>query len=319
MLQTTDPVTREIIKNALMSAADTMALTVVRTARSAVIKHGMDFSTALFNAEGLQVAQGLTLPPHLGSMAPALEGVMNAFGDDVKPGDIFANNDPYEGASHLPDIFLFKPIFVNDVLMGWSCCIGHQTDIGGRVAGGNACDNTEIYQEGLILPPLKLYAEGELNQAVWRILEKNVRVPDKVLGDVQALLAAVRFGERDLLRLVDEYGLEEMKSYMADILDTTEALTRAEISSLPAGRVELRRPHRQRRHRSPVHRHPRQRAHRWRRGFCRLRRHLTPGEGQHQPQLRLHQVQRLCRDEVPHRPGHPVQQRLLPPLQHHRP
>jgi N-methylhydantoinase B len=235
MLQTTDPVTREIIKNALMSAADTMALTVVRTARSAVIKHGMDFSTALFNAEGLQVAQGLTLPPHLGSMAPALEGVMNAFGDDVKPGDIFANNDPYEGASHLPDIFLFKPIFVNDVLMGWSCCIGHQTDIGGRVAGGNACDNTEIYQEGLILPPLKLYAEGELNQAVWRILEKNVRVPDKVLGDVQALLAAVRFGERDLLRLVDEYGLEEMKSYMADILDTTEALTRAEISSLPQG------------------------------------------------------------------------------------
>ena len=239
MLQTTDPVTREIVKNALMSAADTMALTVVRTARSAVIKHGMDFSTALFTADGQQVAQGLTLPPHLGSMAPALEGVMNAFGDDVLPGDIFANNDPYEGASHLPDIFLFKPIFVNDTLMGWSCCIGHQTDIGGRVAGGNACDNTEIYQEGLILPPLKLYSKGELNQAVWRILEKNVRVPEMVLGDVQALLAAVRFGERDLLRLVDEYGLEELKSYMLDILDTTERLTRAEISNLPQGEWEF--------------------------------------------------------------------------------
>ncbi len=239
MQQTTDPVTREIIKNALMSIADTMALTVVRTARSAVIKHGMDFSTALFTAEGQQVAQGLTLPPHLGSMAPALEGVMNAFGDDVKPGDIFANNDPYEGASHLPDIFLFKPIFINEVLVGWSCCIGHQTDIGGRVAGGNACDNTEIYQEGLILPPIKLYAEGELNKAVWRILEKNVRVPEKVLGDVQALLAAVRMGERDLLRLVDEYGLEELKSYMTDILDTTEALTRAEIAALPQGEWEF--------------------------------------------------------------------------------
>ena len=235
MQQSTDPVTREIIKNALMSIADTMALTVVRTARSAVIKHGMDFSTSLFDAVGQQVAQGLTLPPHLGSMAPALEGVMKAFGDDVRPGDVFANNDPYEGASHLPDIFLFKPIFVNDVLIGWSCCIGHQTDIGGRVAGGNACDNTEIYQEGLILPPLKLFERGELNRAVWRILEKNVRVPEKVLGDVQALLAAVGFGERDLLRLVDEYGLEELKSYMTDILDTTEALTRAEISSLPQG------------------------------------------------------------------------------------
>ena len=231
----TDPITREIIKNALMSAADTMALTVVRTARSAVIKHGMDFSTALFNAEGQQVAQGLTLPPHLGSMAPALHGVLQAFGSDIQPGDIFANNDPYEGASHLPDIFLFKPIFANDILIGWSCCIGHQTDIGGRVAGGNACDNTEIYQEGLILPPLKLYQQGQLNQAVWRILEKNVRVPEKVLGDVQSLLAAVRFGERDLLRLVNEYGLEEMKNYMADILDTTETLTRTEIAALPQG------------------------------------------------------------------------------------
>ena len=239
MQRTTDPVTREIIKNSLMSIADTMALTVVRTARSAVIKYGMDFSTALFNAEGEQVAQGLTLPPHLGSMAPALEGVMNAFGDDVHPGDLFANNDPYEGASHLPDIFLFKPIFVNETLIGWSCCIGHQTDIGGRVAGGNACDNIEIYQEGLILPPLKLYDKGELNKAVWRILEKNVRVPEKVLGDVQALLAAVRFGERDLLRLVDAYGLEDLKSYMADILDTTETLTRAEFASLPQGEWEF--------------------------------------------------------------------------------
>ena len=239
MQQATDPVTREIIKNALMSIADTMALTVVRTARSAVIKHGMDFSTSLFAADGQQVAQGLTLPPHLGSMAPALEGVMKAFGDDVHPEDIFANNDPYEGASHLPDIFLFKPIFAYDTLMGWSCCIGHQTDIGGRVAGGNACDNTEIYQEGLILPPLKLYDKGVLNQAVWRILEKNVRVPDKVLGDVQALLAAVRFGERDLLRLVDEYGLEDLKSYMTDILDTTERLTRAEFAALPQGEWEF--------------------------------------------------------------------------------
>ncbi len=239
MQRTTDPVTREIIKNALMSAADTMALTVVRTARSAVIKHGMDFSTSIFNAEGEQVAQGLTLPPHLGSMAPALEGVMNAFGGDVRPGDIFANNDPYEGGSHLPDIFLFKPVFVNDTLIGWSCCIGHQTDIGGRVAGGNACDNTELFQEGLILPPLKLYERGELNRAVWRILEKNVRVPEIVLGDVQALLAAVQFGERDLLRLADDYGLEDLKSYMTDILDTTERLTRAEITGLPQGEWEF--------------------------------------------------------------------------------
>ena len=239
MRRTTDPVTREVIKNALLSTADTMALTVVRTARSSVIKHAMDFSTAIFTAEGEQVAQGLTIPVHLGSMAPALEGVLNAFGDDVQPEDVFANNDPYEGGSHLPDIFLFKPIFAYDILVGWSCSIGHQTDIGGRMPGGNACDNTEIYQEGLCIPPIKLIERGVLNRAVWRILEKNVRVPDKVLGDVQSLLAACRYGERDMLRLVDEYGLEELKSYMTDILDTTEDLTRAEFTALPHGEWEF--------------------------------------------------------------------------------
>ena len=234
-----DAVTRELVKNYLSSAADTMAVTVVRTARSAVVKDGMDFSTAIFNAEGQQVAQGLTLPFHMGAMHPALEAVRKHFGDDVLPGDVFANNDPYEGASHLPDIFLFKPIFYNDALFGWTCCIAHQTDIGGRVAGGNACDNTEIYQEGLRLPPLKLYEAGKLNQAVWRIIEKNVRVPDMVLGDIRAQVSAIHQGERDVLRLVDEYGLEDLKSYMADIMDHTEQLTRAEISDLPDGSWEF--------------------------------------------------------------------------------
>ena len=239
MQRTTDPVTREVIKNALLSAADTMALTVVRTARSAVIKHAMDFSTALFTADGQQVAQGLTIPVHLGAMAPALEGVRNAFGDDVQPGDVFANNDPYEGGSHLPDIFLFKPIFHRDTLVGWSCCIGHQTDIGGRVPAGNATDSTEIYQEGIQIPPIKLIEGGVLNRAVWRILEKNVRVSDKVMGDIQALLAATRFGERDLLKLVEDYGVEDVKLYMNDILDTTELLARAAIEKLPDGQWEF--------------------------------------------------------------------------------
>lgn len=238
-MQPIDPVTREIIKNALMSIADSMAWTVVRTARSAVVKDGMDFSTALFTADGQQVAQGLTVPSHLGSMVPALAGVMRAFGDDINPGDIFANNDPYDGGSHLPDIFIFKPIFSGNTLIAWSHAIGHQTDIGGRVAGGVVCDNREIYQEGLILPPLKLYDRGVLNQAVWKILEKNVRVPHKVLGDVKALLSAVRLGERDFLALVDEYGQERLFAYMADILDTTERQTRAEICALPHGEWEF--------------------------------------------------------------------------------
>ena len=155
-----DPVTREVIRSSLVSAADSMAVTVVRTARSAVVKDGMDFSTAVFNRGGEQVAQGLTLPFHMGAMQPALAGVLAQFAGDVEPGDILASNDPYSGASHLPDIFLFKPVFADGTLSAWLCVIAHHTDIGGRVAGGNACDNTEIYQEGLRLPPLKLIAGG---------------------------------------------------------------------------------------------------------------------------------------------------------------
>ena len=237
--QTLDPVTREIIKNSLASAADTMAVTIVRTARSLVVKDGMDFSTAIFNADGQQVAQGLTLPFHMGAMKPALDAVVEHFGDDIKPEDIFANNDPYEGASHLPDIFLFKPVFYNALLMGWVCAIAHHTDIGGRVAGGNACDNTEIYQEGLRIPPIKLFEEGELNKAVWRIIDKNVRVPDKVLGDILAQVSALRQGERDYLRLIEDYGPEPLKGYMTDIIDHTERLTRAEIEALPNGSWEF--------------------------------------------------------------------------------
>jgi N-methylhydantoinase B len=234
-----DPVTREIVQNYLASAADTMAVTVVRTARSAVVKDGMDFSTGIFNAEGQQVAQGLTLPFHMGAMQPALDAIRTYYADDIKPGDIFANNDPYEGGSHLPDIFLFKPIFYNDALVSWTCVIAHQTDIGGRVAGGNACDNTEIYQEGLRIPPIKLIEEGVMNAAVWRILAKNVRVPDIVQGDVLAQISALHQGERDLLRLVDEYGIEDLRNYMTDIIDYTERLTRAEIAGLPDGSWEF--------------------------------------------------------------------------------
>ena len=177
-----DPVTREVIRSSLVSAADNMAVTVVRTARSTVVKDGMDFSTAVFNGAGEQVAQGLTLPFHMGAMQPALDGVLAQFAGNLEPGDIIATNDPYSGASHLPDIFLFKPVFVERTLTAWLCVIAHQTDIGGRVAGGNACDSTEIYQEGLRLPPLKLFAAGQRNDAVWRIIGSNVRVPSLVHG-----------------------------------------------------------------------------------------------------------------------------------------
>lgn len=231
-----DPITREIIKNALTSIADVMAWTVVRTARSAVVRDGMDFSTALFTPDGQQVAQGLTLPAHLGSMVAAFEGISRTFDlDEAGNGDVFLVNDPYQGGSHLPDIFLFKPIFCEDRRIGWACAVAHQTDMGGRAAGGIGCDSTDLFQEGLVLPPLKLYERGRRNDAVWSIIGRNVRVPDKVLGDINAQLSAVNSADNELRRLAGELGEAKLLEYMHDILETTERQTRVAIRGLPDG------------------------------------------------------------------------------------
>jgi N-methylhydantoinase B len=234
-----DPVTVELVKNALESIADEMALAMARTARSFVLKEAMDFSTALFNAEGEMIAQGTCLPLHLGSMPAALRAVIQAFGASVAPGDLYALNDPYEGGSHLPDVITVKPVFVGDTLAGYSSVMAHQTDIGGRVAGGNACDSTEIYQEGLRIPPIRLYERGVPNAAVFRIIERNVRVPDKVLGDLSSEIATCTVGERGFLELIERYGLRELEGYCAELLEYTEQFTRAEIARLPDGTYEF--------------------------------------------------------------------------------
>ncbi len=230
-----DPLTYELVKNALAGIADSMAVTVVRTARSFVVKQSMDFSTALCDIDGEMTAQGLCVPLHLGAMTPALQAVLARYRDRMAPGDIFIVNDPYHGGSHLPDIFLFKPLFVDGVPRAFAGVIAHQTDIGGRVSGGNACDNTEIYQEGLRIPPLRLFAGGEPDEAIFALLETNVRVPEKVLGDVRAQIAALHMGEREFLQLAEEYGADALQDYMRDILDDTERFTREEIAALPDG------------------------------------------------------------------------------------
>jgi N-methylhydantoinase B len=230
-----DAVTIEVIKNALESITDEMAVTVMRTARSFVLKEAMDFSTALFSADGEMIAQGTCLPLHLGSMPEALRAVLRTFGNTLKPGDIYALNDPYDGGSHLPDIVLVKPVFLGDTLAGYATVLAHQTDIGGRVAGGNACDSTEIYQEGLRIPPVLLYTGGEPSDTLFRLIERNVRVPDKVLGDIRSQVAACLIGEREFLKLIARYGLGEFQVYCEELLDYTEKFTRAEIAALPDG------------------------------------------------------------------------------------
>ena len=230
-----DPFALELIKNALVALADEMALTVYRTARSFVVKEALDFSTALFLADGQLIAQGTCLPFHLGAMPFAVRSVTRAYKDRILPGDLYITNDPYDGSTHLPDIVLVKPIFHEDRLFGFSVALAHMTDIGGRIPGGNASDSTEIYQEGLRIPPSRLWRQGEPDESMFRLIERNVRVPDKVLGDIRSLIAACVVGEREMIKLAVRYGANQFEQYCRDLLDYTERFTRAEIAKLPKG------------------------------------------------------------------------------------
>lgn len=239
MLTSIDPIKRELIKNALVSVADNIMLAVVRTARSTVVKNNMDFSASICDTNGQMVAQGLAVPAHLGATMPALKGCVDYFGSDIFEGDILASNDPYAGGSHLNDIFMFKPIFVKGRRVAFLGLILHHTDMGGRVPGGNAADSNEIFQEGLRIPPTKIYERGIANQTLLRIIEHNVRMPARNQGDLKAQIAALNLGEKELLRLLADHDIDEFCMYMTELVDYTERLTRAGISALPDGEYKF--------------------------------------------------------------------------------
>ncbi len=241
---TIDPITFAVVKSALDSIVDDMAYTVIRTARSEIVKDVMDYSAALCDAEGRMIAQARTIAQHLGAIPDAMQSVRRHFADDIHPGDVIVMNDPYEGGMHIPDLFMFHPIFfpapgmdAEARLEGFAVVIAHQTDMGGRVAGSNASDSTEIYQEGLRIPPVKLYERGVPVRTLLRIIEKNVRVPDRVLGDIGAQYAACRVGEREFGKLLARYGADTTRTYLAALLDYAERMTRADIRTWPKRRV----------------------------------------------------------------------------------
>jgi N-methylhydantoinase B len=231
-----DPATLEIVRHALGSVADEMALIVARTAYSATVRDALDYSTGLINAGGELIAQGLGIALHLGSFPSAVSHVASAYGDRLEPGDVFILNDPYGwGGIHLPDIYLVKPIFHDGVVRAYAAAVAHQTDVGGAIAGSNSTTTTEIFQEGLRLPGIHLYQGGRVNQAVFDIIAANVRVPHQVLGDIRAQLAAVDAGERGYLELVHRYGSEQLAELEDALLSLSERMARREIASFPDG------------------------------------------------------------------------------------
>jgi N-methylhydantoinase B len=234
-----DPVTFAVLKSALDSIVDDMAYTVMRTARSPIVRDVLDYSTTMCDAKGQILAQAKTVALHLGAVPDAMEALLRHYGNDLAPGDVIIFNDPYDGGMHLPDIFMFKPIFVGAKHIGFSVVICHHCDVGGRVPGSNASDSTEIFQEGLRIPPLKLYDRGVRNKTLFDVISKNVRLPDLVIGDLEAQLATCALGEREMLRLVENYGVETLEAFLVNILDYAERVTRKAIAEWPDGKYSF--------------------------------------------------------------------------------
>ena len=233
-MQKADPATFEIVKNSLYKIAEEMRIVLAKTAYSPLLKSAGDYSCGLFDADGAMVAQGPDLPIHLGSMPDAVRAVVSMFASDVHEGDVFLHNDPYFGGSHLPDVNVVRPAFHDSRLLGYACLRAHWPDVGSATPGSYGAV-TEIFGEGLRLPPLRLISRGALNVEVEKLILANVRTPDERRGDLGAQLAATLRATERLKALARRYGPAEVIGYMTRVMDYSDRLMRAALTHLPDG------------------------------------------------------------------------------------
>src|SRR5262245_48404822 len=232
--QTSDPATFEIIKNSLYKIAEEMRVVLAKTAYSPLLKSAGDYSCGLFDARGEMVAQGPDLPIHLGSMPDAVRAVVSSFAADVHEGDVFLHNDPYFGGSHLPDMNVVRPAFHEGQLLGYACLRAHWPDVGSATPGSYGAV-TDIFGEGLRLPPVRLINRGALDADLEKVILANVRTPEERKGDLGAQLAATLRATDRLKALARRYGSAELIGYMAQVMDYSERLMRAILVDLPDG------------------------------------------------------------------------------------
>jgi N-methylhydantoinase B len=234
IVQKTDPATFEIVKNSFYKIAEEMRVVLAKTAYSPLLKSAGDYSCGVFDAWGEMVAQGPDLPIHLGSMPDAVRAIVAVFGSDVHDGDVFIHNDPYFGGSHLPDVNVVRPAFCSDRLLGYTCLRAHWPDIGSATPGSYGAV-TQIFGEGLRLPPLRLISGGVLNTDLEKLILANVRTPDERKGDLGAQLAATLRATERLKILAQRYGSAKLIGYMAQVMDYSERMMRATLMELPDG------------------------------------------------------------------------------------
>lgn len=232
--QTSDPATFEIVKNSLYKIAEEMRVVLAKTAYSPLLKSAGDYSCGIFDARGEMVAQGPDLPIHLGSMPDAVRAVVAAFAADVHEGDVFIHNDPYFGGSHLPDMNVVRPAFHQGQLLGYACLRAHWPDVGSATPGSYGAV-TEIFGEGIRLPPVRLISRGVLDRELDKVIMANVRTPEERKGDLGAQLAATLRATERLQALARRYGSGAIIGYMAQVMDYSERLMRAALVDLPDG------------------------------------------------------------------------------------
>lgn len=235
------PIELEIIYNALVAAAAEMDVTVWRTSRSTIVRELLDYSTAIFDSDGWNVAQSARIPGHLNSMSLFLRDILDNYipAEQWAAGDVIVSNDPYTGGQHLPDITAFKAVYREGRRIGFVGTLCHHLDVGGSSAGSYGSGATEIFQEGLRIPPVRLVANGEVNDDLRKVILQNVRQPEILWGDLQSQLASLDVGAANIERLADKIGTDRYRRALAQILDTSEAAIRATISRMPDGCYEF--------------------------------------------------------------------------------
>ena len=232
-----DTVGLHVLHNALTNIASEMAIVMMKTSYSTIFNEGLDFSTVLLDRNGTLIAEKNFTPSMMGAVNHAVQWTLEELGEEFfEPGDVVVHNDPYRGNCHIPEHMLMKPIFQEGELIGFSGAIGHLAEVGGKAPGSFASDATDVYQEGLRLPPVKLLERGRYNEQLWRVILANHRTPRNTWGDFHAMIGALNIGERRLLELVERRGRDTVVEGAQRLIAYSERRLRAEIAELPAGR-----------------------------------------------------------------------------------
>ncbi|PYN23615.1 MAG: hydantoin utilization protein B [Candidatus Rokuibacteriota bacterium] len=234
MTRPIDPVFASVLERRLKAITEEMGLTLLRTTRSPILSEARDFVTGLYGPRGEIWAQSEYIPILAFALQPACRAVIAAFEGDVHPGDVFLHNDVFSGGNQNNDVAVFRPIFVDGRLVAWAATKGHQADIGGAQAGGYNPRATEVWQEALRIPPLRVVDRGTLRRDVWRMLFANVRLPI-VEEDIRAQIGGTVMGERGVVELYRRSGAERVESHLAHLFDAAERRMRAELARIPDG------------------------------------------------------------------------------------